>query len=276
MISRISSGRPARGAGRRPGPRRSGLLPLCGAGVLCVLAATSAQAHRLEPINTEYAQPFEPGVGVLKLTLGHSELDAEREDEVGAGVEYGLLHRLQFSIDEAYSIRNGAGRRQRTGFVNPELGLRYLVAGGNGHDYALSVNPSYTPVFGSRQVREGVSHYGFAINGDYYGKAGWLFFSNVGFEQASRADAGASRERHLTYRLAAVQLQKRWCPTVELLGDQDLASGRHDLTLVPEIQYYRNQWMELKLGVPVKLTHGSGRLGVQFQVTFALGKGSHG
>jgi hypothetical protein len=247
------------------------------AALICCAAVRPAAGHRLEPINTEYAQPFAPGVGVLKLGYGHNQFEEPREDEADLSLEYGLLPRLQFSVDEAHLWRNGGGGRQRSGFANPELGLRYLLAGGAGRSYAVSLSPSYTPVIGSRAVREGISSYGLGVNADYYGKPGWLFFSNLGFEQASQGEDGESRERRVFYRLAAVRnLTYRWSPTVELLGEHDVGSGRHDVTLVPEIQYFKSQWMELKLGLPVKLTHGAGRLGIQFQLTFGIGKGSHG
>lgn len=252
------------------------LAPACLIAAASGLPASPAAAHRLEPIDTEYAAPFAPGAGVFKIGCGHNAFEAAREDEAEAEIELGLLPRLQISLGQAYVWQKGRGRR-RSGFTNLETGLRYLVAGGGSHPYAFSVNPGFTPVTGSRRVREGLSNYGASLNADYYGKSGWLFFSNVGFGQASRGEDGDPRERTVFYRLAAVHnLSYRWSPTVELLGEHDVASGRHELTLVPEIQFFKSQWIEFKLGAPVKLSHGAGRLGVRFQATFGLGRGSHG
>jgi hypothetical protein len=246
------------------------------AGVCVAAVAGPASAHRLEPINTEYAQPFEPGVGVLKLGYGYQMFGPTRDNSLDAELEIGLVKRLQLSAGQGYLWRNGQGR-QKSGLTNLETSLRYLVAGGAEKGYAVSLNPGYTFASGGRRVREGIPSYGLAVNADYFRIPGWMLFSNLGYEQASRGEGGEDRERRVFYRLAAVHpISRQWNPTVELAGDHDVATGRHDLTLIPEIQYFKSARVEFKLAVPIKLDHGAGRFGVQLQATYALGKGSHG
>jgi hypothetical protein len=247
---------------------------LFGLGCL-LLSARPAAAHRLEPIFTEYAQPFAPWTGSLMVEGGHRQSGSNHEDELGLEMELGVLPRLQISFGQSYVWENGDGPRQRSGFDNLETGLRYLVVGGKGHGYAVSLNPEYTFLSGSRTVREPSPGYGAAVHADYYAFPGFLFFSNVGWEQAANREAGQSRDRTVFYHLAAVyQMSYRWNPTLELIGEQDLTTGQHTVTIVPEIQYYKSQWVELKLGVPIQVNHGGG-VGVQLKASFALGRGSH-
>lgn len=244
-------------------------------GALLPLAARPAAAHRLEPINTDYAQPFAPGVGTFRLGYGRDAFDGPTGDSLEGELEIGVVPRWQATIGQGFRWENADHHRQRSGFENLELGARYLLAGGKGHAWGVSINPSFSPVTGSRAVREGVSHYGASLNVDYT-RGPWIFVSNFGFDQGSAAEEDG-RARDLFYRFAVVHTEgKRWNPTLELLGDQDLEGGAHNLTLVPEIQYYKSGWTELKLGVPVKLTHGAGRLGIQVTAQFSIGKGSHG
>jgi hypothetical protein len=241
-----------------------------------LLGGRPAAAHRLEPIFTEYASPFAPWTGSASIEGGHGQSGSNHRDDLGLELELGLLPRLQISFDQGHVWENGEGPHQRAGFENLETGLRYLVAGGKGLNYAVSLNPEYTFLSGSRSVREPSPGYGAAVHADYYGLPGFLLFSNVGWEQAANRESGESRDRTVSYHLAAVYLMSyRWNPTLELIGEQDLTSGTHTVTVVPEIQYYKNQWVEFKLGVPIQVNHGGG-VGVQLKASFALGRGSHG
>lgn len=232
------------------------------AGVL-FLTAVPACAHRLEPINTEYGRPFEPGSGVVKVSYQRPPRSRGLQ-EAELEVELGLVPRLQLSLEQSFQWLN---RPRQTGFGNLETSLRYLIAGGG--KYAVSLQPGYTLVTGSRAVREETPAYGLQALVDYF-HSGFLYFANVGFEQATRRIGGEPRDRRVFYNFAAVLHRgEPWHPTLELLGEQDVVSGRHQLVIVPEMQYYRSRHFELKVGAPVGLTQRVG-VGIQLQAAWSF------
>jgi len=246
---------------------------------LAILGASvrPAAAHRLEPINVEYARPFRWGSGVVKITHSRVHFN-EVSNELEMEVELGLTDWLQVSVGQPVAWVTEPGEGANVGFGNLETGLRFLVAGGQpGDGYAVSLNPEFAFVSGATGVRDPAQEWGFLVHVDRYTPK-WLFFANVGWNQGVRPGEEGVLERGVVYRLAAVRLlDKHWNPTVSILGTHEFPGDRTHLQVAPEIQYFKNSWVEFKVAFPISVTRptaSGGRVGFQVQASFALGRGS--
>lgn len=242
--------------------------------LLCVAGAAPARAHRLEPMETNFARPFEPGVGNLQFTYAwdrrlregvRTHLIPELEFELG------VSHRAQFSVAMPVILEKRQGEPAAAGAGHIEMSFRYLLAGGGGKSWALSINPSVTPPTGDRSLAGDTTEAGAALHFDYNIGRRAFFHGNYGWF----ATLGGSepREHTFVYKSALiVPASYRWNPGVEVLGRTDTATGRTELVVQPEVIYYVSPRWELKFGLPVGFTAASPGLGVRAQVVWIFGR----
>lgn len=241
--------------------------------VVLLLVAGSAQAHRLEPISTEFARPFAPRTGSLETTYEYDRgRDGERIHLVPElEFELGFYRRMQFSIELPLILDSSVGASRRFGGGNAEFGFRYLLFGGDRNNFAVSLNPFVAPPISRSELAEDATEAGIGLHVDreFGGRA--FFHGNYGW--ATTIGGDEERERVFFHRSALVfPVTERWNPTVEFLGQTDTATGVTGLFLQPELIYYINRHWELKVGVPVGLSDSSSRVGLRAQVAWIFGR----
>ena len=63
----------------------------------------------------------------------------------------------------------------------------------------------------------------------------------------------------------------RWIPVLEILGRTNTHGGNTELAVQPEVIFYAGAHVELKVGVPVRLTSTTPRIGVRAQMAIIWG-----
>lgn len=246
--------------------------------VFAFLGAVSsvAEAHRLEPISTQFARPFAPRTGSLQFNY-----DYQRRHDVfthlipEAEFELGIFRSVQVSLAMPLIRREEKGSATTAAGGHLEIGARYLLWGGEKKPYAVSFNAFVEAPTGNRRISGDATEAAFALNFDReFGKR-VLFHGNYGW--STSIGGSEERERVLDYRSAFVfPVSLWWNPTVELLGQTDTATGHTEFLVQPEMIYYLSSHWEMKVGVPLGVTHGSSRVGVRAQVAWIFGsRGSH-
>lgn len=241
--------------------------------ILVFLVACRAEAHRLEPINTEFASPFDPGTG--NVQIGYEYLRTAnfftRQQVPVLQLEYGFAPRFQFAVEFPVLRNHFRGEPAQTGAGNTEFSLRYLLAGGQEYSYALSINAVVEAPTGDRAVAEHAVTVGGRLHFDKsFGESLFAHF-NVGYlTSVSRFD---EKEKSLEYSAALVWAATlRWNPGFEVVGRKQLG-GESNLGLIPELIYYVGPHMEVKFGLPVGVTSTTPDIGFQAQVAIIFGKG---
>ncbi len=240
----------------------------------CSVAVPAALAHRLEPISTHFARPFERGIGSIEITYEYEHRnreDASRHLIPEVEFELGISRRMQFSLEAPLILERSADEPARVGGGNLEIAARYLLAGGSRRNYAISLNGFVAPPAGDNHLAGDATEVGAALHFDkeitrrvyFHGNYGWS--TTIGGTQ--------ERERTFFYRSAFVfPVSYRWNPGVELLGETDTATGHTELVVQPEMIFFGNARWELKAGVPIGLTRSSPNIGVRAQVTWIFGR----
>ncbi len=247
---------------------------VCAAMVL-LMSAPAARAHRLEPIDTHFAQPFEPRAGSLETTYGYERRSDEglRTDFIpDAEFELGIARRMQFSVEMPLVREKRAGEPATLSGGHLGIGFRYLLAGGREKTYAVSINPSVAAPTGNRHLLGDATEAGLALHFDKkFGRERAFFHGNYGW--SSTIGGRATPERLFLYRSAlVVPVTRHWNPAFELLGQTNTATGRTELVAQPEIIYYASPHWELKLAVPAGLTGSSPTVGVRAQLAWIFGR----
>lgn len=241
--------------------------------LLLVSLVPAAAAHRLEPINTEFASPFEPGTGNVQIGYQYFRTAGFfTEQQIPLlQLEYGFAPRFQFTVGFPVLRNKFTGEPARTGAGNFEFSLRYLLAGGLEQSYALSVNAIVEAPSGDAAVAERATAVGGRIHFDKsFGEA---VFTHFNFGYRTSVNRFVEKEKSIEYSGALVWAATlRWNPGMELVGKKQLG-GSSEVALVPELIYYVGPHLELKFGLPVGLTSSTPGFGIQAQIAIAFGKG---
>lgn len=237
------------------------------------LATPPAAAHRLEPINTEFASPFDPGTGNVQIGYQYFRSGSffNQQQIPFLQLEYGFAPRFQFAVEFPVLRNKQRDQPARTGAGNLEFALRYLLAGGLQESYALSINAIVEAPSGDAAVAERATTVGGRIHLDKsFGESLFTHF-NLGYRTS--VNRFVEKEKSLEYSGALVWAATlHWNPGVEVVGKKQLG-GASDVAVVPEVVYYAGPHLELKFGLPVGLTSSSPDFGAQAQIAIIFGKG---
>ncbi len=244
---------------------------------LALCLVPSARAHRLEPISTRFACPFQPGAGNLQVGYEYERFAPE-----GIGVhlapvaefELGLTSRTQFSLEMPLIVETHPQEPATAAAGHLKMSFRYLLAGSERKSYAISINPFVEAPTGNQRFAGDAVAVGVALHFDKGFGPRVLFHGNYGW--SSTIGGSEEPERVFRYNSALVfPLARHWNPVVELLGATDTATGPTEVALQPELIYSISPHWELKVGVPFGLTQSSPGVGVRAQIAWIFGhKGS--
>lgn len=236
-------------------------------------AALPARAHRLEPISTEFAAPFAPWKGGYEITY-----EFEREGR-GASeqaipeteMELGLFPRFQVNVGfPLLRVDEGPGEPARTGGGHVEAGARYLLFGSAARSYAVSLQGTVAAPTGSSALVGNATEVGAAIHIDRYLNKHARLHSNLGWSTSIGGDEAPERIFHYSNALVWMA-SHRWNPVVELLGETETRTGETRLAVQPEMIFWGNSHLELKVGVPIGLTSNTPNVGVRAQIAIVWG-----
>lgn len=241
--------------------------------VICLLVlgrSAPLLAHDSEPINTEFAAPFALRAG--NIQFGYQYLRGDKAyTTIPVTLEYGFYRRMQFSVTMPIDRHDEPGQTLvRPG--NIEVGYRFLLAGGSGRWFALSINPEASLPTGDKRVTERAYGLGAALHLDTHPFSRLWTHTNLGYETpVAHFD---EKEKNFLYKFAAMyEASEQVRPVVELIGEHDFHSSQTRSAVVPEIIYAPNHRWEIKAGVPLGVTAETPDIGVQLQVTWKFGAG---
>lgn len=238
----------------------------------CSVASLPVQAHRLEPISTEFARPFPPRSGSLQINYEYEPRTGERTHLIPeAEFEIGIFPRAQISLEMPLISQKQNDQPGTLAGGHIEFAFRYLLAGGTGRSWAVSLNPFIEAPTGNRHIAGDATEAGAALHIDKEFGERLFFHGNYGWGST----IGGSEEPERTFHYASAlvwPVSHRWNPTLELLGQTDTATGSTEFVVQPEIIYYAGPHWEIKAAVPLGTTNASPRVGVRFQVSWIFGK----
>ncbi len=236
----------------------------------CVLLS----AHRLEPISTEFAAPFEPRTGSIEIGYAYERFESGHHTKhliPEVEFELGLTSRTQVSFEMPEIREKFADEPATVGGGHLEIGFRYLLAGGPLKSYSISLNPRVEAPTGNRHIAGDATEAGLFLHVDKELGERVVLHGNYGW--SSTIGGSEPPERLLRYHSAAVFLATlRWNPVLEILGSTDTARGQTELAIQPEIIFWAGPHLELKFGLPVGLTGSSPRIGVRAQIAIIFGR----
>ena len=230
-------------------------------------------AHRAEPISTEFALPFQPKAGNLKLFYEYEREGPGASEEAIPEVELelGIAPRWQINLGyPLFRIRDGTEKPPTVVGGKLEFGARYLLFGGATRSYAVSLHGMAEAPTGNPRVVGDASELGAGLFVDRYLSDRVRLHSNFGW----RTTVGGMQdvERMLEYNSAVVWLATlRWIPVLEILGRTNTPGGNTELAVQPEVIFYAGPHVELKVGVPVGLTSTTPGIGVRAQIAIIWG-----
>lgn len=241
---------------------------------LVCFAAPEAEAHRLEPISTEFAVPFVPGAGGAEITYEYQRQGNGASEHLipETEIEVGLVPRLQVNLGyPLLRIKEGADEPAQVVGGRFEVGGRYLLFGGAVDRYAVSLQAGVEAPTGSSQVVGDATEVNAALHVDNYAGERVRLHSNLGW---STSIGGTERpERVFRYANAIVWMASlRWNPVLEILGETETRSGETALAIQPELIFWANRHLEFKLGIPVGLTSSTPAIGVRAQIAILWGE----
>lgn len=249
-------------------------MKVCLALLLSTLGGASPLfAHRAEPISTEFAQPFEPKAGDFKLLYEYLHLRNGGNDQAlpELELELGVAPRLQVNVGfPVLRSKEDSAAPSLTGGGKLEVGARYLLLGGASRSYSLSFQGTVAAPTGNRLLAGDATELSAGIFLDRTLTDRVIFHSNTIWGITA---GGTKRpERTLEYNNAVVWFATfHWIPVLEVLGTTETTSGRTELAIQPEVIYHANPHLELKLGLPVGLTHAAPNIGVRAEAAIIWG-----
>jgi hypothetical protein len=227
-----------------------------------------------EPILAHSALPLSAGAGALKLDYareqGRSGADAEvipevmLETGVGRGLEAILRYPL-LRFKEGFELPATLGGGQLA------IGARYLILGGAGQRYAVSVQAVVEAPTGDTRLVGDATQVIPALFSDWHPAREIAIHSNVLWDESfsgSRHKASFVQYDHAVVWLATAHL----APVLELAGSTNSATGRTLLAGLPEVIFRKGAHLELKAALPLGLNSQTPRFAVRFQVALFWGK----
>lgn len=237
------------------------------------ILAPSVHAHTLEPISTEFALPFAPGAGTLQINYEYErEGNGASEHAIPeTELELGLLPGLQINLGyPVFRIKEGMNEPARVVGGRLEVGARYLLFGGAVRTYAISLQAGVEAPTGADDVVGDATEVAAALHIDKYVGERVRLHSNLGW--ATTVGGSEPPERVFRYSNAVVWMASlRWNPVVEVLGETETRSGDTSLAIQPEMIFWANRHLELKVGIPVGLTSSTPGIGVRAQISIIWG-----
>lgn len=205
--------------------------------ILLLLCSATLRAHRAEPISTEFALPFEPKAGNLKLAYEYEREGGGASEQTvpELELEFGIAPRWQINLGyPVFRIREGREESPTVVGGRFEVGTRYLLFGGATRNYAISLQGTVEAPTGNRRVVGDAFELGAAVFMDRYVGERVRLHSNLGWK--TTAGGTLDPERALEYSSALVWLAStRWTPVVELIGRTNTNSRPSELAIQPEL-----------------------------------------
>lgn len=230
-------------------------------------------AHRAEPMSTEFALPFQPKAGNLKLIYEYEREGGGASEHAipELELELGIAPRWQINIGHPV-LRIKEGREEPATVVGGklEIGARYLLLGGATRSYAVSLQGTVEAPTGNRRVVGDAPELSAGLFVDRYLGERVRLHSNMSW----KTTAGGRQKvaRVFEYNHAVVWFATlRWIPALEVLGRTNTATGTTELALQPEVIFYTGPHVELKVGLPVGLTSATPGIGVRAQIAIIWG-----
>ena len=247
---------------------------LCIRALIVLLFSSPLSAHRAEPISTEFALPFGPGSGNLKIIYEYERegLGASRQALPELELEFGGGQRWQLNLGFPL-IRLKEGRDEPSALAGGklEVGMRYLLFGGARSNYAVSFQGTVEAPTGNRRLFGNTPELSPGLFFDRYVGQHIRLHSNLSW-RTTVGDADEP-ERAFEYRNAVLWFaSERWVPGFELLGATNTDSGETAFAVQPEVIFLAGPHLELKLGMPVGLTSNTPDIGVRAQVSILWGE----
>jgi hypothetical protein len=226
-------------------------------------------AHDKEPINTDFASPLARGTANLNINLQHFAGSGD-EDLAGLDFEYGFARRMQASFGLSLARRVSAPGQSAIGAGNLSLEYRYLLAGGNQKQFAISINPEIEFPTGNPGITDRAYRAGAAIHLDaHHGDRFWLH-SNWGY--ATPVARFEDKDKEFHFAVAGMyELNEKLNAVLEVFGNHDFNSSLTEMSVAPELIYSMGEHWELKAAVPLGATSSTPDVGIQFRVTWKIG-----
>jgi hypothetical protein len=232
------------------------------------VAAFPARAQFAEPILTKSALPFLPGAGALKLDYaggGASQVIPEFTLEAGAADGLEVLARfplLRVRLDPDSTVIGGG---------QVAAGARYLVAGGTGRAYAVSVQGIVEAPTGDTRLVGNAVQLMPSLLAEWNRGKGLAVYSNLTFDRS--LGGTRSKAAFLEYQHAATWRTKYpLVPVIELVGSTDTLRGRTQLVALPEMLVRLGAHLEGKAGLQLGLTSAAPPRGVRIQLAAFWGR----
>lgn len=147
------------------------------------------EAHRAEPIATEFALPFQPKSGNWKLVYEYARkrMGASEHTVPEVEVELGIAPRLQINAGfPVLRLREGREEPATVTGGKLELGGRYLLFGGATRKYAVSFQGTVETPTGNRRVVGDAAELGAGLFADRYLSDRLRVHSNIGWQTTVR------------------------------------------------------------------------------------------
>jgi hypothetical protein len=241
------------------------------------LAAASAVASiwicgpTAEPILTRSAIPFAFGAGSVKLDYaggvgrsgGNSQIVPEAMMEVG--LQSGLEVLLRFPL-----LRVTRRDSSVVGGGQLAAGARYLLTGGWGHTYAVSVQTVVEAPTGDTQLVGDATQVMPSILAEWRPAHQLAIHSNFTFD---RSIGGTRKAEFLEYANAVVwRGTNHLFPVFELVGSTNGFTGQTQLVAVPEMILRAGPHLEVKAALQLGLTAVTPAVGLRFELARMWGK----
>jgi hypothetical protein len=242
---------------------------LMGSAIMC----QPISAQIAEPILTKSAIPFEPEAGAVKLNYageigrsGGSQVIPEATLETG--VVSGLEFLVRFPLLRVTSL---PGWPTIVGGGQLAIGARYLLAGGAGRNYAISVQTIVEAPTGDTRLVGNATQVMPGVLVDWHPKPQIVIHSNIIFDRSVGGTAGKSA--FLEYSNAVVWVAaNHFLPVFELVGSSSTITGRTQLVAQPELILPIGRHVELKGGLSLGLNSETPHIGLRTQVAWFWGK----
>jgi hypothetical protein len=151
------------------------------------------------------------------------------------------------------------------------IGARYLLLGGAGQRYAVSVQASVEAPTGDARLVGDATQVIPALFTEWHPARHVAILSNVLWDESF----GGSRHKapFLEFDHAGVWLATaHFAPVLEVVGSTNTVTGRTLLAGVPEVIFRKGAHLELKAALPLGLNQQTPRVAVRVQVALFWGK----
>jgi hypothetical protein len=236
-----------------------------------LVASICIRGQAPEPILTKSAIPFASGAGSVKLDYaggvgrsgGNSQIVPEAMLEVGlpSGLEV-LLRFPLLRVTRRDSSVVGGGQLA--------AGARYLLTGGWGHTYAVSVQTVVEAPTGDTQLVGDATQVMPSILAEWHPARQLAIHSNFTLD---RSIGGTRKAEFLEYMNAVVwRWRNHLFPVFELVGSRNGFTGQTQMVALPEIILRAGPHLEVKAALQLGLTAVTPAVGLRFELARTWGE----